>query len=117
MNATRHFREVKISLPPNVTGYYYRNESLAPKLSLNESFFLNPEECIQQMEHESTNHTLIYAMIILLSFCIILLLFYSCHIYRLLKKNQVKYNSLILNTRNVYKNTNEELVTLTTPQG
>jgi hypothetical protein len=98
---------VKISVKmSNLSTFDHYDE---PHLSLNNSF-LNVEECLQRINEETTSNTMVYVMILLLLLCIGSQFLYSCYLHKLFKKSQIRYNSLILNTRGVYNQTNDKHV-------
>jgi hypothetical protein len=92
---------------PNVSVFQHYDLLLKqqqPHLSLNNSL-LNMEACLQRMDEETTSNTIIYVMISFLLFCTVLQFLYSYYLHRLFKKSQIRYNSLTLNTRGMYKPT------------
>ena len=90
---------------PNLSVFHHNDLLLKqqqPQLSLNNSL-LNTEECLQRMDEETTSNTIIYVLLSFLLFCVVLQFLYSYYLHRLFKKSQIRYNSLTLNTRGVYR--------------
>jgi len=103
-------RIVKIPILQNITSVYQDEDLLSPPRVSLDDHHISLQECLEKLE-TSGDSNIIYVFLIILLLCVMMLFLYSCYLHQLFNKSQVRYNSLILNTRTV-KNNEEESVAI-----
>jgi hypothetical protein len=99
----------KIPILLNITSVHQDGLLSPPRVSL-DYHHISLQECLEKLE-TSGDSNIIYVILIILLLCVMMLFLYSCYLHQLFNKSQVRYNSLILNTRTV-KNNEEESVAI-----